>query len=48
MYVWIKVNDCVIGYLVAIALVDDVRYFGTDPEVLEYKEAVLSRLKVKF
>ena len=27
---------------------DDVRYFGTDPEVLEYKEAVLSRLKVKF
>ena len=39
MYVWIKVDDCVIGYLVAIAFVDDVRYFGTDPEVLEYKEA---------
>ena len=48
MYVWIKVDDCVIGYLVAIAFVDDVRYFGTDPEVLEYKEAVLSRIKVKF
>jgi hypothetical protein len=50
MYLRIKVdsNDIVIGYLVAIAFVDDVRYFGTDPEVLEYKEAVLSRLKVKF
>ncbi len=50
MYVRIKVdaNDLVIGYLIVIAFVDDVRYFGTDPEVNEYKEAVLSRLKVKF
>ncbi len=31
-----------------IAFIDDVRYFGTDPEVALYKEAVLSRLKVKF
>jgi hypothetical protein len=31
-----------------IGFVDDVRYFGTKPEVEKYKEAVLSRLKVKF
>ena len=50
MYVRIKVdkNDIVIGYLVVIAFVDDVRYFGTDPEIAEYKANVLSRLKVKF
>jgi hypothetical protein len=50
MYVKVKVdiNEMVIGYLVVIAFVDDVRYFGTDPEVTEYKEAVQSRLKVKF
>ncbi len=50
MYVKIKVdsNDIVIGYLIVIAFVDDVRYFGTEPEVNEYKKAVLSRLKVKF
>ena len=41
-------NDVVIGYLIVICFVDDVRYFGTDLEVKEYKEAVLSRLKVKF
>jgi hypothetical protein len=45
MYVRIKVdkNDEVIGYLIVIAFVDDVRYFGT-----EYKQKVMSRLKVKF
>ena len=50
MYVRIKVdaNDIVVGYLLVIAFVDDVRYFGTEPEVEEYKKAVLSRLKVKF
>jgi hypothetical protein len=50
MYVKINVdaNDIVTGFLVVIAFVDDVRYFGTDPEVNEYKAAVLSRLKVKF
>jgi hypothetical protein len=50
MYVRIKVDDddLVIGYLIVICFVDDVRYFGTDIEVKEYKEAVLSRLKVKF
>jgi hypothetical protein len=35
MYVRIKVDVCVIEYYVAIAFVDDVRYFGTDPEVLK-------------
>ena len=50
MYVKITVdsNDLVIGYLVVIAFVDDVRYFGTVPEVEKYKEAVQSRLKIKF
>jgi hypothetical protein len=50
MYVKTKVDseDCVTGYLIVIAFVDDVRYFGTEPEVEEYKRAVLSRLKVKF
>jgi hypothetical protein len=50
MYVKIKVdsNDCVAGFLIVVAFVDDVRYFGTEPEVEKYKEAVLSRLKVKF
>ncbi len=50
MYVRIKVDedDLVVGYLIVICFVDDVRYFGTDLEVKEYKEAALSRLKVKF
>ena len=50
MYVKIKVdsNDSVAGYLIVIAFVDDVRYFGTQPEVDKYKQDVLSRLKVKF
>jgi hypothetical protein len=50
MYVKIKFysKDRVICYLIVIAFVDDVRYFGTEPEVKEYKEAVLQRLKVKF
>ncbi len=50
MYVKINADskDCVVGYLVVIAFVDDVRYFGTQPEVEKYKQDVLSRLKVKF
>jgi hypothetical protein len=50
MYFKIHVDsdDCVVGYLVVIAFVDDVRYFGTQPEVEKYKQDVLSRLKVKF
>jgi hypothetical protein len=50
MYIKVDVDeeDKVKGFLVVIAFVDDVRYFGTDPEVAEYKEAVLSQLKVKF
>ncbi len=30
-------NDVVIGYLIVIAFVDDVRMFGTDPELEDYK-----------
>ena len=50
MYIKLKVNaeDKVVGYLVVIAFVDDVRYFGTAPEVEDYKRHVISRLKVKF
>ena len=50
MYVKIKVdeNDIITGYVIAIAFVDDVRFFGTDEEVKEYKRLVSSKLKVKF
>ena len=50
MYVKLKVDkeDKVIGYLIVIAFVDDVRYFGTVPEVEQYKKDISSRLKVKF
>ncbi len=34
--------------MIAIAFVDDVRFFGTDEEVKEYKRLVSSKLKVKF
>jgi hypothetical protein len=43
----VDANKNVTGYLVVIAFVDDVRYFGTDLEVSEYKSVILSRLKVK-
>ncbi len=48
MKIKVDSEDCVVGFLIVIAFVDDVRYFGTEPEVKTYKEAVLSRLKVKF
>jgi hypothetical protein len=50
MYIKLKVdsNDKVVGYLIVIAFVDDVRFFGTAPEIDEYKKHVMSRLKVKF
>ena len=50
MFVKIKVdeNDVVIGYLIVIAFVDDVRMFGTDPELEDYKRKIMSCMKVKF
>jgi hypothetical protein len=50
MYIKLKVDssDKVVGYLIVIAFVDDVRFFGTEPEIEEYKKNVMSRLKVKF
>ncbi len=50
MFVKIKVdeNDIVIGYLIVIAFVDDVRMFDTDPELQEYKSKIASCMKVKF
>jgi hypothetical protein len=50
MFVKIKVddNDIVIGYLIVIAFVDDVRMFGTEPELQEYKSKIASCMKVKF
>jgi hypothetical protein len=50
MYFTIKVDEKnnVTGFLVVIAFVDDVRYFGTEPEIDAYKRAVTSRLKVTF
>ncbi len=38
MFVKIKVddNDVVVGYLIVIAFVDDVRIFGTEPELQDY------------
>ena len=50
MYFKINVDndDTVTGFLLVIAFVDDVRYFGTEPEIEAYKKAVMSRLKVTF
>ncbi len=50
MFVKIKVddNDVVVGYLIVIAFVDDVRMFGTEPELQEYKAKIASCMKVKF
>ena len=41
-------NDRVTGYLVAAAFVDDLRFFGTGPEIKKYMEDVKSKLKVTF
>ena len=41
-------NDCVVGYLIAAAFVDDLRFFGTEPERVKYMADVKSRLKVTF
>lgn len=41
-------NDEVVGYVVAMAWTDDVRFFGTDAEVEKYKKDVQSRMKVTF
>ena len=50
MYVRIVVDkeDKVVGYLIAAAYVDDVIFFGTDPERLKYMGDVRSKIKVKF
>ena len=50
IFVKIKVDteDKVVGYLVVMFFVDDVRFFGTDPELAKYKEDVVSRMNVTF
>ena len=50
MFVRIRTDndDKVVGYVIVMAWTDDVRMFGTDRELEEYKAAVRSRLKVKF
>ena len=50
MYVKIVVdkNDKVTGYLIAAAYTDDIRFFGTEPERIQYMKDVESRLKVTF
>jgi hypothetical protein len=50
MFVKIKVddNDVVVGYLIVVAFVDDVRMFGTEPELQDYKAKISSCMKVKF
>jgi hypothetical protein len=41
-------DDNVVGYLIAAAFTDDLRFFGTDKERMKYMEDVKSKLKVKF
>ena len=41
-------EDVVVGYLVAAAWTDDLRFFGTDREVEKYKKDVSGRIKVTF
>jgi hypothetical protein len=50
MFVRVKVDgdDKVVDYVVAMALADDVRMFGTDAEVAQCKKDAKSRLKVTF
>ena len=50
IYVRIVVDkaDCVVGYLIAAAFVDDLRFFGTDRERVKYMADVKSKIKVTF
>ena len=50
MFVRIIVDDKdrVVGYVIVIAWTDDVRFFGTDRELEQYKKGVQSRMKVTF
>ena len=41
-------DDIVVGYLVAAAFVDDLRFFGTIPEREKYMEQVSGKIKVTF
>jgi hypothetical protein len=41
-------DDVVVGYLIAAAFVDDLRFFGTEPERLKYMKDVESKIKVTF
>ena len=41
-------DDLVVGYLFAAAFVDDLRFFGTEPERLKYMKDVQSKVKVTF
>jgi hypothetical protein len=41
-------EDRVTGYLIAAAFVDDLRFFGTEPERKQYMKDVSSKLKVTF
>ncbi len=49
---FVKINtddeDNITGFVIAISFVDDVRFFGTENEINEYKRLVSSKLKVKF
>ena len=50
--IFVKINvdaeDKVVGYLIAAAYVDDVIFFGTEPERLKYMADIKSKMKVKF
>jgi hypothetical protein len=50
MFVRIVVDgdDKVVGYLVAAAFVDDLRFFGTQPEMEKYMKDVSGEIKVTF
>ena len=41
-------DDKVVGYLIAAAFVDDLRYFGTNPEREKYMRDVVTKVKVTF
>ena len=41
-------DDKVVGYLIAAAFTDDLRFFGTEPERLKYMKDVKSKMTVKF
>ena len=48
MYVRIVVDndDVVVGYLTVMAWADDVRFFGTEPEIEKYLVGVRSKVKI--